>query len=276
MVLFEEQKQSLTAAGGFTLIELLVVISILGVLAAVVVLNVVGFIGAGHNEAKAVELKHVATAAGCYLVEGNTIPPATIVGPGNPGVVAGYLTGDLKYRWSIDSDGSVHENYLASTFNSLDGFTSLSGSWTTGAGGLSSNGVAGSLLATGGNWSDFTLQSTATLSSGNGYGMYYLSDSNASTGYILQFNPASGFSVSTVVNGTISAIAGVPAVMPPNFQVNGQHTISVSVSGGTHTISVDGNPVITLTGRPSGSGTVGLQSSAGSNVNFTGFTVSPP
>ena len=39
MAFIKGRKQSLKAAGGFTLIELLVVISILGVLAAVVVLN---------------------------------------------------------------------------------------------------------------------------------------------------------------------------------------------------------------------------------------------
>ena len=274
MVLFKERKQSLKAAGGFTLIELLVVISILGVLAAVVILNVTRYMTAGRDEAKAVELKHVATAAGCYLVDGNHIASATTVGPGNPGIVAGYLTGNLKYYWSIDSDGSVSELFFANALNSLDGFTSVSGGWTSSGGVLNSAGSQdpGILMATGGNWSDFTLQTTATLSSGNGYGMYYLSDSNANTGYIVQFNPVSGFTVSTVADGTVLAQAPVPG----GFAVNGQHNISVSVSGGTHTINVDGHTVITLTDRPPGSGTVGLQSSAGSNVNFTGFTVSPP
>jgi prepilin-type N-terminal cleavage/methylation domain-containing protein len=272
MAFCQGRNRALKASSGFTLIELLVVISILGVLAAVVVLNVIGFMGSGRVEAKAVELKQVHTATGAYLFEGNPLASATTVGPGNPGILDYYLIGDLKYYWTIDPDGSVHEIFFASAFNSLDGFTLLSGGWTSGPGGLSSNGIAGSLLATGGNWDDFTVQTSATLSSGDGYGMYYLSDSNANTGYILQFDPSLGFTVSDVANGTILA----QAAMPPGFQPNGQHNISVSVSGGEHTIQVDGNTLMTFNDSTYSSGTVGLQSAAGSNVNFTGFTVSPP
>ncbi|MDD5398053.1 MAG: prepilin-type N-terminal cleavage/methylation domain-containing protein, partial [Dehalococcoidia bacterium] len=48
---------SITKSGnrGFTLIELLVVIAILGTLSAVVVLNVIKFIGAGSTEAMLTE-----------------------------------------------------------------------------------------------------------------------------------------------------------------------------------------------------------------------------
>ena len=272
MAFFRGRNRVLKASSGFTLIELLVVISVLGVLAAVVVLNVIGFMTAGRTEAKAVELKQVHTATGAYLFEGNPLASATTVGPGDLGILANYLTGNLKYYWSIDTDGSVHEIFFASALNSLDGFNLLSGGWTSGPGGLSSNGDAGSLLATGGNWTDFTYQTTATLSSGDGYGMYYLSDSSAGTGYILQFDPLLGFTVSDVANGTILAQAPVPG----GFAVNGQHNVSVSVSGGSHSIQVDGNTLMTFNDSTYSSGTVGLQSSSGSNVNFTSFTVSPP
>jgi len=47
---------------GFTLIELLVVVAILGAIAAVVVLNVGGFIGEGVSGAQQVELHNVQTA----------------------------------------------------------------------------------------------------------------------------------------------------------------------------------------------------------------------
>jgi prepilin-type N-terminal cleavage/methylation domain-containing protein len=277
MAFFQRRSRALKASRGFTLIELLVVISILGVLAAVVVLNVVGFIGEGKTEAKAVELKQVHTAAGAYLFEGMPLASATDVGPPPVGkkVLDPYLLGDLKYSWIIDTDGSVYPRVSPSTLNSLDGFTSLPGGGISWAGDLSSSGTPSILLATGVSLGDFTFETTATLTSGDGYGMYYLSDSNANNGYIVQFNPASGFTVSTVINGTISAPLS-PAVMPSGFAVNGQHSISVSVSGGSHSIQVDGATVITLTGQSIGSGTVGLQSSAGSNVNFTGFTVSPP
>ena len=269
---FRGRKRVLKTAGGFTLIELLVVISVLGVLAAVVVLNVIGFIGEGKTEAKAVELKQVHTATGAYLFEGMPLASATTVGPGNLGILTDYLTGDLKYYWSIDPDGSVHEIFFASALNNLDGFTLLSGGWTSGPGGLSSNGVAGALLATGGNWDDFTFETTATFTSDDSYGLYYRSNGDASDGYLLQFDPVSdSFVVLKIVDGVETAIATMN--MPAGF--SGTHGISVSVSGGSHTISVGGVST-TFNDSTYSSGTVGLQSSAGSDVNFTGFTVSPP
>jgi len=54
---------------GFTLIELLIVIAILGVLAAVIVPNVTGFIGRGEEEAAAAELVTVQTAMDLMMVE---------------------------------------------------------------------------------------------------------------------------------------------------------------------------------------------------------------
>ena len=255
------------------MIELLVVISILGVLAAVVVLNVVGFMTSGRVEAKAVEFKQVHTAAGCYLVEGNSIASTATVGPGELGILAHYLAGGLQYYWSIDPDGSVHENYFASALNSLDGFTSLAGSWTSSGDILSAGGTAGTLLATGGDWDDFTFETTATFTSDDSYGMYYRSDDDASDGYVLQFDPASD---SFVVRKIVAGVESAPiATMPMGAGFSGTHSISVSVSGSSHTISVGGTSM-TFTDGTYGSGTVGLQSSAGSNVNFTGFTVSAP
>jgi type IV pilus assembly protein PilA len=274
MAIFHGRNRVLTAAGGFTLVELLVVISVLGVLAAVVILNVTRFVNAGVPVAYEVERKQVHNAAGLYLLEGNQIASATTVGPGNMGIVAPWLTGNLKYSWTINTDGSVNAILFYSALNSLDGFTSLTGSWISGAGGLSAGGDAGSLLATGGNWSDFTFETTATFTSDDGYGMYYRSDGDASSGYIIQFDPVQDmFVVRKIVDGVEStALASVN--MPADF--SGQHSISVSVDGSSHSIQLDGATVMTFQDSTYSSGTVGLQSSEGSNVNFTGFTVSPP
>ena len=72
---------------GFTLIELLVVIAILGIIAAVVVLNIGGFMGQGKEEAANTEAHQVQTAVVAYMVGGGnttsgTVGPATDIPPG--------------------------------------------------------------------------------------------------------------------------------------------------------------------------------------------------
>ncbi len=54
---------------GFTLIELLIVIAILGILAAVVVPNVTGFIGRGKEQAAKTELVTIQTAMDAAMVD---------------------------------------------------------------------------------------------------------------------------------------------------------------------------------------------------------------
>jgi prepilin-type N-terminal cleavage/methylation domain-containing protein len=105
---------------GFTLIELLVVIAILGVIAAVVALNVGSFFGRGTVQAANTELHQVQTAVISAMAEcqsGNV----TVTGPwsGGPGVViscgnasgsgdaAYYLYGPLRAAYTITSAGRI-------------------------------------------------------------------------------------------------------------------------------------------------------------------------
>jgi prepilin-type N-terminal cleavage/methylation domain-containing protein len=76
---------------GFTLIELLVVIAILGVIAAVVALNVAGFFGEGTLQAANTELHQAQTAIVSAMadVESNNITVAG-VWAGEPGVVVAH------------------------------------------------------------------------------------------------------------------------------------------------------------------------------------------
>jgi type IV pilus assembly protein PilA len=86
---------------GFTLIELLVVISILGVLAAVVILNVTKYIGSGKNEAAATELANVQTAVSAYMYD------HTGSVPGDTSVLSPYFLGTPHGTYSIDATGKV-------------------------------------------------------------------------------------------------------------------------------------------------------------------------
>ncbi|MHB8085099.1 MAG: type II secretion system protein [Dehalococcoidia bacterium] len=86
---------------GFSLIELLVVISILGVLAAVVVLNITKYIGAGLNETAATELVNVQTAVSAYMFDNSGAAPANI------NALSPYFLGTPHGSYTIDNTGKV-------------------------------------------------------------------------------------------------------------------------------------------------------------------------
>ncbi len=136
---------------GFTLIELLIVVAILGVLAAVVIPAVQGFIGAGEEEARDTELASVQAAVSAMMVQNeiSTLPapvvdttainnmnlfpdvtssatiPATPAAPGKVtdpnGDTYDYAAdkdqdGYVLYQHDIDADGTTDSlvNYVAS------------------------------------------------------------------------------------------------------------------------------------------------------------------
>ncbi|MDD5313125.1 MAG: type II secretion system protein [Dehalococcoidia bacterium] len=82
---------------GFTLIELLVVISILAVLAAVVVLNVTKYIGAGCTEAAATEMHNIQTAVAAYMYDNSGAAPSST------SQLTSYFIGTPHGTYSIDS-----------------------------------------------------------------------------------------------------------------------------------------------------------------------------
>jgi prepilin-type N-terminal cleavage/methylation domain-containing protein len=91
---------------GFTLIELLVVISILAVLAAVVVLNVTKYIGAGCTEAAATEMHNVQTAVAAYMYDNPGSQP-----PGTQAGLTAYFIGTPHGTYTITSVGAITQHY---------------------------------------------------------------------------------------------------------------------------------------------------------------------
>jgi type IV pilus assembly protein PilA len=85
-----------SAQKGFTLIELLVVISILGVLAAVVILNVTKYMNSGKTQAAATELANVQTAVSAYMYDNSSSIPA------NTAALSPYFLGTAHGTYTID------------------------------------------------------------------------------------------------------------------------------------------------------------------------------
>ncbi|MBN1856838.1 MAG: type II secretion system protein [Dehalococcoidia bacterium] len=95
---------------GFTLIELLVVVAILGVIAAVVILNIGSFIGSGTEEAANTEAHQVSTAAIAYMTANSlSTLDDTTVEPGQTTGVEAYLlnANGLQATYTLDGTGKI-------------------------------------------------------------------------------------------------------------------------------------------------------------------------
>ena len=86
---------------GLTLIELLIVIAILGIIAAVIIPNIAGFITSGNVAAANTEAENVKTASlGYYAGVGNNTWPST----SDVLTATGYLSGVLKATYYFDAN----------------------------------------------------------------------------------------------------------------------------------------------------------------------------
>lgn len=86
---------------GLTLIELLIVIAILGIIAAVIIPNIAGFITAGNVAAANTEVENIKTGALGYYAKYNDWPDDS---SNLTSAVPAFVSGTLKADYTFDSD----------------------------------------------------------------------------------------------------------------------------------------------------------------------------
>jgi DNA-binding protein HU-beta len=132
------------------------------------------------------------------------------------------------------------------------------------------------------SWTDHVVHVTATLTSGNGYGIYYRSDGKTGfqpgiTGYCFQFDAGlSKLLVRKVVDGyEFEPFQSVPMSAAVVAALSSPHNISVAVKGDHHVISVDGAVVLDFHDGSFSSAMAGLRGWNGCDPSFSAVSVTP-
>jgi len=99
-------------SSGFTLIEILVVVAILGAIAVVVIINIIGFVGAGRIEAANVEAHQVHEAVIAYMQSNRADSWDGVVDPSGEADICIYLynPGNLQARYTV-TGGQIVDAY---------------------------------------------------------------------------------------------------------------------------------------------------------------------
>jgi prepilin-type N-terminal cleavage/methylation domain-containing protein len=192
----------------------------------------------------------------------------------------GIYSGDADSEvWSGESTTSNSTLY---DFDDDEGLIFHSGNWYTSDGTLYSGSSSGFVFMEN-TYSEYTIETTATLSDGNGYGVFIQSDEN-STGYILQFDKGLNAIVMRERNGgseySPTYIVGSEDYMTNEWWTS-EHDISISVASNDATtnsvsVNIDGEKIteedIIINKSTSETNYTGLRS-WGSNVGVESLSI---
>jgi len=278
---------------GFTLVELMVVIGVIMALLSIATPVMVLYLDRARATSCLSMRYNTEHAESTYMMEKNV--PSTSF---SDLVGSGLLThepacpGSGAYVWIQRTPTpilgcSLHyatipvgetANVLFSTsFDNMNNLKSLMGKWSITNGEVVNTPGNESRIAFGDNsWTDYEIKTSAMLTQGNGYGIYYRADGNPNiTGYVFQYDPGLGnkFVVRKVVKGqeqspfqTVSMPAGFPIY-------NQAHDISIAVVGDRTVIKVDNQPVMDFKDSSFTSGSGGFRTWGQTKASFDNLSV---
>jgi Flp pilus assembly pilin Flp len=199
--------------------------------------------------------------------------------------LTGVSLGDVFCRVSNGiKPGSCGSGVLCSDdFANLGSSQNVSGGWnnTNGQACINGTGVLyNSCSMTNLKTNDYTASlDGATLTNGNGYGIYFRATMTPAgiNGYAFQFDPgASGFVIRKWTNGR-EIYPTLAYKSMPGYDWRGEaHKLEIKVSGSTFTGYVDGVAMLTATDNTYSSGGTGIRTWDSTNVCIDGFSLKPP
>lgn len=282
--------RNMRKTSGFTLLELMVVLAVMGVLASIAIPRYAVYREKARAAVCASNRYHMEMEERAYFLENSkaslsihekyTCPSGGVYvwivsspdDPAYPRIACSHHIASVPAR----SGGDI---LFSSLFDDMNGLTPLIGKWNAADGILTTERSGERRLAFGDtSWTDYSLTATATLSSGQGYGIYYRASGERDiTGYCFQYDPGYGsgaFLVRKVENGKEQRPIQ-RAWIPDGFPVyNQSHQVEIITEGSRNVIKMDGEVIFDFEDDTFESGSAGFRIWGSSEVGFEDVRVS--